>query len=117
MGDLRAEAAQLTGDLTLWATLVGAERGVSGTARLTLLAELVDADSPLAVAAAGRFVDTASDEATPVKIARTIQEPAPEVALLIADGVAPAHTAPVHRPGATGHGAPDRRTCADASVS
>src|SRR5919198_489594 len=82
------EAAQLTGDLTLWATLVGPERGVSDTARLTLLAELIDADPPLAVAAAERFVDTANDEATPVKIARAIQEPASEIALRIADGVA-----------------------------
>lgn len=88
MGDLRAEAAQLTGDPTLWAKLISTERGISDTARLTLLAELADVDTIAAVAAAERFADTANDEATPVKIARAVQEPAPEVALRIAHEVA-----------------------------
>lgn len=88
MGDLRAGAARLTGDHTLWARLVGDGCGVSDTARLTLLAELADADPTLTVAAAERFVDTANDETTPLKIARTIRGPAPEVALRIAGEVA-----------------------------
>lgn len=88
MGDLRVEAAKLTGDLALWAELVGGERGISDAARLKLLAELADADKAEAVTAAERFSRTATAETTPVEIAKAIRKLDPEAALRTADGVA-----------------------------
>ncbi|KOV78055.1 hypothetical protein ADL03_41285 [Nocardia sp. NRRL S-836] len=88
MGDLRVDAAKLTGDLALWAELVGDGRGISDSARLGLLAELADADQALASAAAERFAETASAGTTPVGVATAVRMWDPEVALRIADGVA-----------------------------
>lgn len=88
MGDLRVEAAELTGDLALWAKLVGDEGGISDEARLRLLAALVKADKAAAVTTAERFAETVTDEATPVEIARTIRKVDPQAALRMADAIA-----------------------------
>lgn len=88
MGDLRVEAAELTGDHTLWARLVGDERGISDTARLRLLAELAKADLAAALGAGERFAGTSAYETTPVEIARAFRKRAPDAALRMADAIA-----------------------------
>jgi hypothetical protein len=88
MGDLRLEAARRTGDTALWADMIGGERELSDAGRLRHLAELAGVDPAEAVRTAERFAGTASDEETPVAIARAIRELDPEAALRIVDGVA-----------------------------
>ncbi len=88
MRDLRLEAARRTGDTAPWASMIGGERDISDTGRLSHLAELAGVDPDAAGKAAEQFAATASDQETPVAIARAVRQLAPEVALRIADGVA-----------------------------
>lgn len=88
MGDLQAEAAQLTGDTKLWAAKIGGDRTISDAARLRLLAALADADPALAIPAAEQFASTTSAEQTPVEVAKAIRDVDADVALRIADDVA-----------------------------
>jgi hypothetical protein len=88
MGDLQAEAAELTGDTELWAAKVGGGLDISDAARLRLLAALADADPALTIRAAEQFASTASSESTPVEIAKAIRDVDADVALRLADDVA-----------------------------
>ncbi|MFD5826416.1 hypothetical protein [Lentzea sp. NPDC060358] len=88
MGDWQTKAARLTGDLALWAELVGERRGVSDPERLDLLAGLAEEDQVKAVRAADRFWETATLETTLVHIAELIRKYDREAALRQAEKTA-----------------------------
>lgn len=87
MGDLRAKAAILFGDHTLWSDMITGDHNLSDSARLALLVELVKLDSTAAIAAAVRFTETAHEEATPVWIANAIRRADRDTALQILNDI------------------------------